>query len=152
MKGVVHAMMGQQTGSREHLKMAQQFFQLVGSSASECDTIPGRQCMASCFFLLRQFDDVLIYCRSIKAYLYGEDDFLWNFGIALASKGEFKVHGSSPLQHQTVFGLSSSSRIAPLHLGALPVGLRRHKRHFNRSNANPSAASKCWLHDKKQQQ
>ena len=112
-------MMGQQTGSREHLKMAQQFFQLVGSSASECDTIPGRQCMASCFFLLRQFDDVLIYCRSIKAYLYGEDDFLWNFGIALASKGEFKVHGSSPLQHQTVFGLYSSSRIAPLHLGAL---------------------------------
>ena len=37
--------------------MAQQFFQLVGASASECDTIPGRQCMASCFFLLKQFED-----------------------------------------------------------------------------------------------
>ena len=33
----------------------------VGGSASECDTIPGRQCMAACFFLLKQFDDVLLY-------------------------------------------------------------------------------------------
>lgn len=66
LKGVVNAMMGQKAGSREHLKVAQQFFQLVGSSASECDTIPGRQCMASCFFLLRQFEDVNIYLKSIK--------------------------------------------------------------------------------------
>ena len=35
--------------------------QVVGSSSSECDTIPGRQAMASCFFLLRQFDDVLVF-------------------------------------------------------------------------------------------
>lgn len=62
--------MGQATGSREHLKRAQQFFQLVGASASECDTIPGRQCMASCFFLLKQFDDVNIYLSSVKAYMY----------------------------------------------------------------------------------
>ena len=48
---------------------AQQYFQLVGASASECDTIPGRQCMASCFFLLKQFEDVNIYLKSIKAYL-----------------------------------------------------------------------------------
>ena len=81
LKGVANASVGQQTGSREHLKIAQQFFQLVGGSASECDTIPGRQCMASCFFLLRQFDDVnskffiifsltliIVYLNSIKAY------------------------------------------------------------------------------------
>ena len=43
--------------------------QLVGASASECDTIPGRQCMASCFFLLKQFDDVNIYLNSIKVKL-----------------------------------------------------------------------------------
>lgn len=82
---------------RDHLKIAQQFFQLVGGSASECgtlnrnlinmilkstlyelvciiyfwlsDTIPGRQCMASCFFLLRQFEDVLIYLNSVKVSL-----------------------------------------------------------------------------------
>ena len=33
------------------------------------DTIPGRQCMASCFFLLKQFEDVLIYLNSIKVRL-----------------------------------------------------------------------------------
>jgi len=30
------------------------------------DTIPGRQCMASCFFLMRQYDDVLTYLNSVK--------------------------------------------------------------------------------------
>ena len=70
LKGVVNASVGQALGSREHVKMAQQFFQLVGASASECDTIPGRQCMASCFFLLKQFEDVNIYLNSIKAYMY----------------------------------------------------------------------------------
>ncbi len=30
------------------------------------DTIPGRQCMAACFFLLKQFEDVLIYLNSVK--------------------------------------------------------------------------------------
>ena len=90
LKGVVNASVGQVGGSREHLKMAQQFFQLVGASASECDTIPGRQCMASCFFLLRQFEDVNIYLNSIKAYLYNDDDFNWNYGISLASTGNFK--------------------------------------------------------------
>lgn len=43
------------------MKQAQQYFHLVGSSQTECDTIPGRQCMASCFFLVKQFEDVLIY-------------------------------------------------------------------------------------------
>jgi hypothetical protein len=66
LKGVVNANIGQMMGSREHLKMAQQYFQLVGASASECDTIPGRQCMASCFFLLKQFEDVNIYLNSVK--------------------------------------------------------------------------------------
>ena len=42
--------------------------QLVGASASECDTIPGRQCMASCFFLLKQFEDVNIYLNSVKVH------------------------------------------------------------------------------------
>ena len=36
------------------------------------DTIPGRQCMASCFFLLKQFEDVLIYLNSIKVRVAGD--------------------------------------------------------------------------------
>lgn len=87
LKGVVHATLGQATSSRQHVKTAQQYFQLVGSSPTECDTIPGRQCMASCFYLLKQFEDVNIYLNSIKQYLYNEDDFNWNYGIALCNTG-----------------------------------------------------------------
>ena len=43
---------------RDALKQAQAYFQIVGASPSECDTIPGRQAMALCFFLKRQFEDV----------------------------------------------------------------------------------------------
>jgi intraflagellar transport protein 56 len=45
--------------------------------------------MASCFFLLKQFEDVLVYLKSIKTYFPNDDDFLWNYGIALAAAGEF---------------------------------------------------------------
>eukprot|EP00276_Gloeochaete_wittrockiana_P020210 CAMPEP_0184339664 /NCGR_PEP_ID=MMETSP1089-20130417/8337_1 /TAXON_ID=38269 ORGANISM="Gloeochaete wittrockiana, Strain SAG46.84" /NCGR_SAMPLE_ID=MMETSP1089 /ASSEMBLY_ACC=CAM_ASM_000445 /LENGTH=542 /DNA_ID=CAMNT_0026667039 /DNA_START=64 /DNA_END=1689 /DNA_ORIENTATION=- len=90
LKGVVNAAIGQATDSREHINMAQKYFQLVGASASECDTIPGRQCMASCFFLLKQFDDVLIYLKSIKTYFYNDDDFNWNYALAKAATGQFK--------------------------------------------------------------
>ena len=69
LKGVTNLALGQAMDSREHLKVAQQYFQLLGASASECDTIPGRQCMASCFFILRQFDDVLIYLSEHRGLL-----------------------------------------------------------------------------------
>ena len=36
MKGVVNACIGQEQDSSDHLKLAQQYFQLVGGSASEC--------------------------------------------------------------------------------------------------------------------
>uniref|UniRef100_A0A5F5PVY1 Intraflagellar transport protein 56 n=1 Tax=Equus caballus TaxID=9796 RepID=A0A5F5PVY1_HORSE len=87
LKGVVNAALGQEMGSRDHVKIAQQFFQLVGGSASECDTIPGRQCMASCFFLLKQFDDVLIYLNSFKSYFYNDDIFNFNYAQAKAATG-----------------------------------------------------------------
>ncbi|XP_067936520.1 intraflagellar transport protein 56-like isoform X1 [Watersipora subatra] len=90
LKGVVNAALGQDQGSREHLKIAQQYFQLVGGSASEADTIPGRQCMASCFFLLKQFPDVLIYLNSIKSYFYNDDTFNFNYAQAKAAVGNYK--------------------------------------------------------------
>ena len=111
--------------------MAQQYFQLVGASASECDTIPGRlvrltgpgrparcgrnarigavhrtvrdgsresnllfaclpQCMAMCFFLLKQFEDVLIYLKSVKTYFYNDDDFNFNYAMAKSATGNYK--------------------------------------------------------------
>eukprot|EP00471_Norrisiella_sphaerica_P003952 CAMPEP_0184482854 /NCGR_PEP_ID=MMETSP0113_2-20130426/4445_1 /TAXON_ID=91329 /ORGANISM="Norrisiella sphaerica, Strain BC52" /LENGTH=561 /DNA_ID=CAMNT_0026862857 /DNA_START=81 /DNA_END=1766 /DNA_ORIENTATION=- len=90
LKGVVNASLGQMTENGDMIKLAQQFFQLVGASASECDTIPGRQCMASLFFLLKQFDDVLIYLKSVKPYSYNDPIFNYNFGVAQASCGEYK--------------------------------------------------------------
>ena len=89
LKAVVNACIGQQLDSKDHIKLAQQYFQVVGASASECDTIPGRQCMASCFFLLKQFDDVLIYLKSIKAYFQADDTFLYQYGIALGATGQW---------------------------------------------------------------
>ena len=100
LKAVVHAMIGQKNDQRDHMRIAQNFFQMVGASPSECDTIPGRQCMASCFFILKQFDDVLVYLKSIRPYFINDDDFNWNFGIACASAGEFKDAEEGFLQIQ----------------------------------------------------
>jgi intraflagellar transport protein 56 len=90
LKAVVNAAVGQRAGSREHLKISQSNFHLVGNSPSECDTIPGRQCMASHFFLRRMFEDAQIYLSSIKNYLHNDDDFNWNYGITLAAVGNYK--------------------------------------------------------------
>ncbi len=48
LNAVVSAYLGQKTGNLELLRTAQQYFQLVGASSSESDTIIGRQCMARC--------------------------------------------------------------------------------------------------------
>ncbi|KFP89003.1 Tetratricopeptide repeat protein 26, partial [Acanthisitta chloris] len=104
LKGVVNAALGQEMGSRDHLKIAQQFFQLVGESASECDTIAGRQCMSSFFFLLKQFPDVLIYLDSIKSYFYNDDTFNFNYAQAKAATGNFS-------EAEKVFLLIKSEKI-----------------------------------------
>lgn len=102
LKGVVHAALGQEIDSvrvyvvvkkilssnkflpfyfqEEHIKIAQQCLHLVGSSASECDTIPGRQCMASSYFLYGQFEEVLVYLNSIKSFFVNDDTFNFNYG------------------------------------------------------------------------
>ena len=49
--------------------------------------------MAACFFLLKQFDDVLLYLNSIKSYYYNDDTFNFNYGQAKASVGKFRVMG-----------------------------------------------------------
>jgi hypothetical protein len=61
LQAVVAVCLGQASGSQEQLTAAQQYFRVVGSSASECDTIPGRQAMASCFFLMKLYEDVLVF-------------------------------------------------------------------------------------------
>ena len=46
--------------------------------------------MASYFFLIRHFDDVLVYLNSIKSYFYNDDTFNFNYGQAQAAVGSFK--------------------------------------------------------------
>ena len=44
----------------------------------------------STFFILQQFDDVLIYLESIKQYLYNDDVFNCNYGVALCQQGRYR--------------------------------------------------------------
>ena len=45
----------------------------------------------ACFFLLKQFDDVLLYLNSIKSYYYNDDVFNFNYGQAKAAVGNYQV-------------------------------------------------------------
>lgn len=91
LKAVVHCMLGQQGDkNQDHLKKAQTYFQSIGASASECDTIEGRQCMASCFRLSGLYSDEIIYLESVEAFMKDDDDFNWNYGIALAACQKYK--------------------------------------------------------------
>lgn len=85
LKGIVIAILGQKNKNPQTITQAQQLFQMIGTSATECDTIPGRQCASSYLFLKGQFDSVVIYLKTIKDYLIRDDDFCWNYGIACAA-------------------------------------------------------------------
>ena len=56
--------------------------QTVGTAESDCDTIPGRQAMATAFFLAGAFEDTNIYLSSIAEYMQDDQDFMWNYGIS----------------------------------------------------------------------
>ena len=47
--------------------------------------------MAQCFFLLKQFDDVLVYLRTIDKYFGMDDNFNWDLGISSAAAHEYKT-------------------------------------------------------------
>lgn len=46
---------------------------------------------------MKQFEDVNIYLNSVKAYMYNDDDFNYNHGIALASVRNYKAAEESLL-------------------------------------------------------
>lgn len=89
LKGVVLAIYGQAKNTEDLILKAQQHFQLIGTSATECDTVAGRQCIASFLFLKKQYEDVLIYLKTIKDFMASDNDFNWNHGMALAAVNKF---------------------------------------------------------------
>lgn len=90
LKAVVLTLYGQLKKNPEIIKQAQEYYKLIGTSASECDTVIGRQCTASCMFLQKQFEDVILYLNTIKEFMAADDDFNYNFGVANAVLGKFK--------------------------------------------------------------
>ena len=85
------------------LEVAAKNFKAFGESASDCDTIAGRQSMASAYFLWKQFDEVLlliccthiqigkyfkvlVYLSSIKTFFANDQLFNFNYGQALVGK------------------------------------------------------------------
>lgn len=83
-KAIVYTIKGQNDNNHNYITNAQQQYQLVGASSSECDTIPGRQCMASYYYLDKQYDSVLIYLSSIKQYTQHTVEYQWNYALTVA--------------------------------------------------------------------
>lgn len=94
LQATVYACLGQlqnhTVSTATYTRRAEQIFQKVGMSPNECDTIPGRLCMASAFFLMKKFEDVNVYLNSVKNYMNNDDTFNWNYGISLAMTGQYK--------------------------------------------------------------
>jgi hypothetical protein len=113
-KGAVAASLGQMIGDNEVLSEALTLFAFIGDSPTEKDTIPGRQCMASCLFLKKQYSDALVYLSSVESYLSkclrscqrcclfydlfkffvefvlaDDDEFNWNYGMSLAAVEDY---------------------------------------------------------------
>ncbi|CAH0719555.1 unnamed protein product, partial [Brenthis ino] len=100
LRAVVAVRLFNETGDEEQMKLAQQSFHLVGGSASECDTIPGRQCMASSYFLAGQFEEVLVYLNSIKRFFVNDDTFNFNYAQAKVATGFYREAEESLLTVQ----------------------------------------------------
>ncbi|XP_071443337.1 intraflagellar transport protein 56 isoform X2 [Hetaerina americana] len=90
LKGIIHAIIGHKNGSPEDTEIAQQYFLAVGNSGSERDTVQGRECMASFFFLLHQFDEVNCYLNAIRSHHHGDDIFNFNYAQAKSAIGSYK--------------------------------------------------------------
>ncbi|KAI6218347.1 Tetratricopeptide repeat protein 26 [Aphelenchoides fujianensis] len=89
LKAITFAIKGYEEQSQELLESSANFFKAFGESSSDCDTIAGRQSMASAYFLWKQFDEVLIYLNSIKAFFEKDDLFNYNYGQALVQMESF---------------------------------------------------------------
>uniref|UniRef100_A0A915M9R1 Intraflagellar transport protein 56 n=1 Tax=Meloidogyne javanica TaxID=6303 RepID=A0A915M9R1_MELJA len=80
LKAITFCIKGIEENSQDLLNAAAGFFRFVGESPAECDTIIGRQSMASAHFLRKQFDEVLVYLDSIRTFFSNDEIFNFNYG------------------------------------------------------------------------
>ncbi|KAL3094077.1 hypothetical protein niasHT_027405 [Heterodera trifolii] len=80
LKAITICIKGNEENSKELRKTAAHCFKVVGESPAECDTIIGRQSMASAYFLRQQYVEVLVYLDSIKPFFTNDDTFNFNYG------------------------------------------------------------------------
>ena len=57
---------------------------MIGTSSQDADSILGRQCIASYFFLKEQYEEVVLYLNTIKEFSLNDESFFWNMGASLA--------------------------------------------------------------------
>ncbi|KAI6183734.1 Tetratricopeptide repeat protein 26 [Aphelenchoides bicaudatus] len=89
LKAIVYTIKGYDDQSTDLLETAAQYFKTFGESSSDCDTIAGRQSMASSHFIWKQFDECLVYLNSIKSFFSNDDLFNFNYGQALVQLENF---------------------------------------------------------------
>jgi len=87
---VVNVLLSYQNGNREYTSAAQNYFNRVGSSESEHDSIFGRLCMASAHFLSGNFDHCALYLNSVRTHYFNEDTFNFNFAQAKGMLNQFQ--------------------------------------------------------------
>ena len=75
LKGVAYATIGQTSNNREYIKIAQQCFQLVGTSAHECDTIPGMYYILYIVLLLYYTVSIVSYTVYVYFSIYSNTTY-----------------------------------------------------------------------------
>ncbi|XP_065561026.1 intraflagellar transport protein 56-like isoform X2 [Artemia franciscana] len=88
-KANTYCAIGQEDNDDEAIEIAESLYYSIGSNESDCDTITGRQAMASYLILQKKYEEALVYLDSIKVYCSENDEFNANYGQIKAACGDF---------------------------------------------------------------
>ena len=85
LKADVFLAISQLTGDPGPLAEAQATFSEIGETQIVCDTVPGRQCLASAKFIANDYNETLHILSTIEAQVGELDEFNYNKAMSLAS-------------------------------------------------------------------
>ena len=84
LKADVFLAISQLTGDPGPLAEAQATFSEIGETQIVCDTVPGRQCLASAKFILNDYNETLHVLSTIETQVGDLDEFNYNKAMSLA--------------------------------------------------------------------